>query len=45
MCDFSWKCFTVTGSIDAYLLYKDAITYTDSSDKGGQRESEAKVEG
>ncbi|WP_073153479.1 YqzL family protein [Seinonella peptonophila] len=23
MRNFSWECFQVTGSIDAYLLYKD----------------------
>ncbi|SEN04675.1 YqzL family protein [Lihuaxuella thermophila] len=23
MRNFAWSCFTVTGSIDAYLLYKE----------------------
>lgn len=23
MRDFSWNCFQVTGSVDAYLLFKD----------------------
>ncbi|SDC74622.1 YqzL-like protein [Melghirimyces thermohalophilus] len=26
--DFSWNCFAVTGSIDAYLLYTDMKTKT-----------------
>jgi hypothetical protein len=26
--NFSWSCFQVTGSIDAYLLYKDMEAIT-----------------
>jgi hypothetical protein len=26
--NFSWSCFQVTGSIDAYLLYKDVEALT-----------------
>lgn len=29
MRDFSWKCFAVTGDVDAYLLYKDMQNYYD----------------
>ncbi|WP_083964013.1 YqzL family protein [Shimazuella kribbensis] len=28
MRNFSWSCFQVTGSIDAYLLYKDVEALT-----------------
>ncbi|MDR6225038.1 YqzL family protein [Desmospora profundinema] len=45
MRDFSWNCFTVTGSIDAYLLYKDTTMHTSKRDQGGKREPEAKAEG
>jgi hypothetical protein len=33
--NFSWSCFQVTGSIDAYLLYKDveAITVKKEDDQ------------
>jgi hypothetical protein len=32
--NFSWSCFQVTGSIDAYLLYKDVEALTlDPDDK------------
>ncbi|MXQ53626.1 YqzL family protein [Shimazuella alba] len=35
MRNFSWSCFQVTGSIDAYLLYKDmeAITVKKEDDQ------------
>jgi hypothetical protein len=33
--NFSWSCFQVTGSIDAYLLYKDieALTVEQEEDQ------------
>jgi YqzL-like protein len=28
---FFWKCFAVTGSVDAYLLYKDVVALANDS--------------
>ncbi|MEK4060157.1 MULTISPECIES: YqzL family protein [Paenibacillus] len=32
MRDFSWKYFAMTGDVDAYLLYREAV---DPLDEGG----------
>lgn len=29
---FSWKYFTLTGDVDAYLLYKDVRRYDDRAE-------------
>ncbi|WP_019909256.1 YqzL family protein [Paenibacillus sp. HW567] len=31
MRDFSWKYFAMTGDVDAYLLYKEAVGPLESS--------------
>ncbi|MBN2908532.1 YqzL family protein [Polycladomyces sp. WAk] len=31
MREFFWNCFAVTGSVDAYLLYKDAEALANDS--------------
>nr|WP_142504774.1 YqzL family protein [Melghirimyces algeriensis] len=36
MRNFSWNCFAVTGSIDAYLLFKETeMIFTDKDEKNG----------
>ncbi len=34
--DFSWKAFSQTGDIDAYLLYKSVTETEKTKDKGEQ---------
>lgn len=41
MKNFSWNCFQVTGSIDAYLLFKDLEELVDRWD---QKENEQEEE-
>ncbi|WP_108021367.1 YqzL family protein [Melghirimyces profundicolus] len=41
MRNFSWNCFAVTGSIDAYLLFKDTeMLSEDREEKNGQEQKE-----
>ncbi|WP_082050598.1 YqzL family protein [Risungbinella massiliensis] len=37
MRNFSWNCFRVTGSIDAYLLFKDLEALTGGLDNERER--------
>ncbi|GGE14710.1 hypothetical protein GCM10011571_15240 [Marinithermofilum abyssi] len=40
MRNFSWNCFAVTGSIDAYLLFKDAEAHSRSDAESAERGEE-----
>jgi hypothetical protein len=40
MRDFSWKYFTMTGNVDAYLLYKE----TDTAQEGEYEEEPQQLE-
>lgn len=44
MRDFSWKYFTVTGNIDAYLLYREHLAL-DEKQADGAEEFETMTEG
>ncbi|MBA4542626.1 MULTISPECIES: YqzL family protein [Thermoactinomyces] len=38
MRNFVWNCFQVTGSIDAYLLFKELQTLEDVAERAEQEE-------
>ncbi|MCH5583881.1 YqzL family protein [Shimazuella sp. AN120528] len=44
MRNFSWSCFQVTGSIDAYLLYKDIEALTVEQDEEQLEDEKQKEE-
>ncbi|TVY09645.1 YqzL family protein [Paenibacillus cremeus] len=43
MRDFSWKYFSMTGDVDAYLLYKEVVN-RDRSDESDEEEEPGAAE-